>query len=832
MVRPVAGSCSGRCNSIACGGRPVRFGHCERESLPNTHDHAIELLAPAGGPDALIAAVNNGADAVYLGLGALNARRSATNFDLDSLAEATRFAHLRGARVYLTANVVVLPQELSGALTMIADAWAAGVDAVIVQDLGLLRALRESMPEVRIHASTQIDAMNPDSVLALAESGVSRVTLARELSLDGIAACAATGVEVESFVHGAICYSYSGQCLMSSMIGRRSANRGMCAQPCRLTYELIDAGGSVVATPGRYLLSPKDLAGITQLPGLIAAGVRALKIEGRMKSPEYVAVVTAVYRAALDRAIANPEEYSVTASEWEMLEEAFSRGFTDGYLTGERGEALMSYSRPNNRGVLVGRIASVAPGTASIELERALDPADTLEVWTRSGRFAQTAGVLLVDGIAVNVAPAGAVATFVPESGVSTGDRVFRVANDALLKAARRTFSGPGATDHRAAPVDFSVRVRVGLPLRLEASAAGVTVEVEGPTVTAARTKAITADEIVEHVGRLGGSGYSAQDWRIDLDASAGLGFSALHALRRDALGQLDSARLVPWSRRAHATVTLPALPPPAGRSRTPELVVTAWSTDVAEAAAAAGADRVLRRVFAAPSGESLGAAEPLLPRVVWPAEVEVFDGWLDGGPVTSGNLGVLRRAAKRVPVAADWPLNVLNGHAAAEVAELGGSFIWASPELSGRQLATLVATSVLPVGCLIWGRVELMVAEQCVLMAAGACGRRCTSCARRRGWWRLRDHKGYEFPVTTDASGRSHVMNSVTLDLVRALDEIVAAGVAAVRVDLTDESADRAADVVRSIRSALTAVGAGASAPERPLAEPSTSGHFYRGVL
>lgn len=828
MVRPSIG----RCNSIACDGRSVFSGRGERESLPNAHNQTIELLAPAGGPEALIAAVNNGADAVYLGLGALNARRSATNFDLDSLAEAVRFAHLRGARVYLTANVVVLPQELAGALGMIADAWAAGVDAVIVQDLGLLRALREALPEVRIHASTQIDAMNPDTVLALAGAGASRVTLARELSLDGIAACAATGVEVESFVHGAICYSYSGQCLMSSMIGRRSANRGMCAQPCRLTYELLNAEGTVVATPGRYLLSPKDLAGIAHLPALISSGVRALKIEGRMKSPEYVAVVTGVYRAALDRAIARPEDYAVTASEWQMLEEAFSRGFTDGYLTDVRGDSLMSYSRPNNRGVLVGRITSTAPGSAAIELERAIDPADTLEVWTRSGRFAQPAGKLMVDRVVVNAAPAGAVVSIIPESSVAAGDRVFRVANDALLRAARRTFAGSGVADHRSTPVDFDVRVRIGAPLRLVARAAGVSVEVEGAPVAAARTKAITADEIVEHVGRLGGSGYTAADWRIDLDASAGLGFSALHALRRDALEKLDSARLEPWVRRVPENVAVPMLPASMPRSRAPELVVTAWSPEVAEAAAAAGADRVLRRVFSAPPEGPRASAEPLLPRVAWPAEIESFDGWMTGEHVTSGNLGLLHRASRRGPVAADWPLNVLNGHAAAEVAEMGAGFVWASPELSGRQLAELVATSVIPVGCVVWGRLEMMVAEQCVLMAAGDCGRRCGSCARRRGWWRLRDHKGYEFPVTTDGSGRSHVMNSVTLDLVRALDEVVASGVSAVRVDFTDESASRAAEVVRAVRSALTAVVSGAPAPDRPLVEPSTSGHFYRGVL
>ncbi len=812
--------------------RPVRRTDSERESLPDT-DNRVELLAPAGGPDALAAAVNNGADAVYLGLGSLNARRGAANFDLDSLAEGTRFAHLRGARVYLTANVVVLPGELASALELVDDAWCAGVDAVIVQDLGLLRAIRISLPHVRIHASTQIDAMNPDSVLALADAGARRVTLARELSLPAIAACAATGVEIESFVHGAICYSYSGQCLMSSMIGRRSANRGLCAQPCRLSYDLVDQRGTTVATPGRHLLSPKDMAGIEHLPQLVGAGVRSLKIEGRMKAPEYVAIVTSVYRAALDRALARPDDYQVLPAEWEWLEEAFNRGFTAGYLTGERGGELMSYTRPNNRGVRIGRIGRATGGEATIELERALDPADTLEVWTGSGRFAQTAGSLSMRGVTVTSAPAGSEVTFRPEQRVSPGDRVFRVANDALLNAARRTFSGPARIDHRATGVDFDVRVRIGQTLALTATAAGLTVRVEGAVVSPARTKPIIAEEIVEHVGRLGGSGYRASDWRIDLDADAGLSYSALHALRRDALAQLDVARLEPWSGRTAARPRVPVLPPPATRQvDRPELVATAWSEEVASAALRAGADRVLLRSFGEPSRSTSGCGA-LLPRVVWPAEIAGYDTTLRDADVTVGNLGLLRRGTLQGDSPhADWPLNALNASAAAELQQMGAPFIWASPELSGRQLAGLAATSPVPIGCVIWGRLELMVAEQCVLQAAGQCSRRCASCPRRTGWWRLRDQKGYEFPVTTDPTGRSHVMNSVTLDLVRALDEIVAAGVAAVRVDFSDESPTRAAEVIRGVRAALTSVTSGGSAPERPLVEPSTSGHFYRGLL
>lgn len=805
--------------------------------MPEAHDNSVELLAPAGGPEALVAAVNNGADAVYLGLSEFNARRSATNFDIDSLAEGARFAHLRDARVYLTANIVVLPDELLPALKMIDSAWSAGIDAVIVQDLGLMRALRLALPEVRIHASTQIDVQNPDGIGALASLGASRVTLARELSLEAIAACAAAGLEVETFVHGALCYSYSGQCLLSSLIGRRSANRGMCAQPCRLPYELLDAFGGVATVPGRYLLSPRDLAGIAHLPELVRAGVKALKIEGRMKSPEYVAIASGVYRAALDRALADPDGFSVLPSEWEMLEEAFSRGFTDGYLTGRRGEDLMSYTRPNNRGVLIGRVTASSGHGPTVDLERALDPADTLEVWTRSGRFAQTAGPLRVSGAPVAVAPAGSTAEIALEQPVSAGDRVFRVANDALLSAARRTFTGGAVADHRGTTVDFDVRVRVGEPLRILARAGGLAATAEGAEVLPARTKAITPDEIVEHVGRLGGSGYGAGAWKLDLDAAAGLAYSALHAVRREALERLTALRLEPWSARRRFMPDEPELPAPARRRQgTPELVATVWDLEVAVACLEAGADRVLLRVFGAPSDpapdELPAGVTPLLPRIVWPAEAAAFDKWGDCGRVTAGNLGTLRRMVPACQVEADWPLNIVNTHAAAALEDLGADFVWASPELSGRQLFDLAARSPLPVGTLVWGRIEMMVAEQCVLQASGACGRRCASCMRRKSWWRLRDQKGYEFPVTTDPAGRSHIMNSVTLDLTRALDEVVASGVAALRLDFSDETPTRAAEVVRGVRSSLTSVSAGGRPPETPLVEPSTSGHFYRGLL
>ena len=509
-----------------------------------------ELLAPAGGPEALLAALANGADAVYLGLSEMNARRGAENFTLESLAHACRTAHLAGAKVYLAANTLVMPDEMKSALALVADAWEAGADAVIVQDLGLMSLLAEHLPEVRVHASTQVNAHSSAMLDVLAGLGCARVTLAREAPLSDIERFCARpgGPEIETFVHGSLCYCYSGQCLMSSMIGGRSANRGLCAQPCRLPYRLEGAGGDVADVPGDYLLSPRDLAGIDHLPALVRAGVASLKIEGRMKAPEYVALVTGVYRAALDRAIEDPEAFEVREGEREVLAEAFSRGFTDGYLTGRVGSDMMSYRRPNNRGVLVGRVVSAEGRRATIALERSLSAEDRIEFWTRAGRFAQRVGMLEIEGHDLARGQAGARATVMAEKAARTGDRVFRVADADLLAAARRSWTD---RDALAAPVALTVRMTIGRPLRVEASADGRVGVAEGDPVQAARTRPVSAEDVFEHTaGRLGGSGYVAGDFEMELDAAAGVGFSALHALRRQALERLDEARLAPWSER------------------------------------------------------------------------------------------------------------------------------------------------------------------------------------------------------------------------------------------------------------------------------------------
>lgn len=299
----------------------------------------MELLAPAGDWDSLLAAVNNGADAVYLGGSRFSARAYAANFERDRLEEAVEFAHLRGVKIYVTVNTLIKDAEMAEALDFLHFLHQIGVDAVIIQDVGLLELVRRYLPGLPLHASTQMTVHNPAGALYLAAKGIRRIVLARELTLEEIKEIKAkSGVEVEVFVHGALCICYSGQCLLSSLIGARSGNRGRCAQPCRLEYRLLAGGKEVKVEAGRHLLSPADLMALPLLPRLQAAGVDVLKIEGRMKSPEYVATVTRVYRRALDRLAAGQFTYSRE----DVLELAriFSRGFTSGYLEGNQGRDM------------------------------------------------------------------------------------------------------------------------------------------------------------------------------------------------------------------------------------------------------------------------------------------------------------------------------------------------------------------------------------------------------------------------------------------------------------------------------------------------------------
>lgn len=362
--------------------RPVEpSGQCESE-LAAAEVALPELLAPAGGLDQMLAAIAAGADAIYAGLDGFNARVSAHGFSDDEFARGCAVAHAHGVRVYVTLNVFVFDDELADAVALGAHAHALGADALIVADAGLACALRAAIAGVEIHLSTQAGAHSEGAVqLAAKELGVERVTTARELNVAEIGTLCATGVPIEVFCHGAICIGYSGACEFSALRRGRSAMRGDCAQPCRLSYDLADeAGQSVVAVEGDRLLCPRDYLGIARLPELVAAGVASLKIEGRMKNPDYVFNVVRVWRRALDMLRAGTWDADAVPTLERELGRSFNRGFTDAYLRGRSGAELMSFERAINQGVRVGHLVAVGHEEVTVELDAAVAAGDTLEI--------------------------------------------------------------------------------------------------------------------------------------------------------------------------------------------------------------------------------------------------------------------------------------------------------------------------------------------------------------------------------------------------------------------------------------------------------------------
>ena len=356
-------------------------GQCENE--PGTAEAALpELLAPAGGLDQMLAAIAAGADAVYAGLGGFNARVSAHGFTDDEFLRGCAVAHAHGVRVYVALNVFVFDDELADAVALGVHALELGADALIVADAGLVCALRAAIPGVEIHLSTQAGVHSEGAVrLAADELGVERVTTARELTVDEIASLCATGVPIEVFCHGAICIGYSGACEFSALRRARSAMRGDCTQPCRLAYDLVDeAGESVVSVEGDRLLCPRDYLGIAHLPELVGAGVASLKIEGRMKNPDYVFNVVRVWRRALDMLRDGAWDAAAVSALERELGRSFNRGFTDAYLRGRSGAELMSFERAINQGVRVGRLAAVGHEEVTVELDAAVSAGDALEI--------------------------------------------------------------------------------------------------------------------------------------------------------------------------------------------------------------------------------------------------------------------------------------------------------------------------------------------------------------------------------------------------------------------------------------------------------------------
>ena len=499
----------------------------------------VELLAPAGNKEQFIAAVENGADAVYTGGRFLNARQSADGLSDEEMALAVGYAHLRGVKVYVAMNTLVNDDELEDGLNYAEFLYECGVDAVIIQDLGLGRYIHERIPDLEMHLSTQGTAVGPVAVSAAARLGYSRVVVARELTLSEIrAACAnGAGAEVEVFCHGALCICYSGQCQLSRYNGGRSGNRGMCAQPCRLQYRTMTKDGAVLTDHiPDYPLSPKDLCLIDNLGDLIKAGVASLKIEGRLKTPEYVAVVTRIYRKYIDKYYQNGY-YTISREDREALTQIFSRGGScKGYLEGKSGRELISGDVPKNSGIRVGTVVGRGKNDRQVivKLSHVIEVGDGIEIHGKN--------ILsnIVTYIKVNDDGTTTIGDF--RGDVAEGNGVYRTSSKTQIKEARQSFKDMdfGSVGQRRLPISVSMEiVGSGLVLRAEAPD-GTTAECWRDVPESLGKGEGTQDRFLKALGKTGGTPFEAA--KIDIPADVrdlSMKVSEINEMRRNVLTEL-----------------------------------------------------------------------------------------------------------------------------------------------------------------------------------------------------------------------------------------------------------------------------------------------------
>ena len=801
-----------------------------------------ELLAPAGGMPALNAAVRAGADAVYLGLDDFNARRGAENFTLQNLSEACEYAHARGVKAYVTLNTLVITRELKQVFRLVEGAISAGADAFIVQDLGLAAKISEVAGPEFLHISTQMNVHNVAGIHAAKALGARRITFARELSLGEIEALTGEahdlGMEVECFAHGAICVCYSGQCLMSSCIGARSANRGLCAQPCRLPWELVQDDSRRVAPSkiGPHLLSPKDMCTINNLADFPRAGVDSLKIEGRMKSPEYVGAVVKVYREVLDELLKD-ENAKATNQQMEQLKASFSRGFTNGLLQGARGNDFMSYDRPNNRGLFAGRVKKkriFGEKTTELEIETEVEigRGDTINVWTKHG------GTVLQ--VPENASFAGKRVEFqtsVNCKDIREKDRVFRV----------RSASDEFKLDMREPkiPVSAKLKLKIGEPLAFEVSAKGETVIVQGDAVETARTKAVTKNDVIEHFDRLGQTNFDLKNVEVELDENVGIGFSAIHKLRTKALDELY--KKISCVNSSNVVLKVPAC----------ESVKKANDVEIGVIVTNAEDARTVKRAGCVPyvpalnhkhgQGARTGVVLKCNTQASYPSDAVVM------APIVSHETeGKSREAqlgfsaeeqvggAKRVycdnlssavaakaqgrPFEIGQFVPVTNDATITLVNNFEPEVVWLSPELNLKQIEDVAGKLNCEVGVFAYGCQRLMTCEHCVLMSEGPCGENCPTCRRRGVFHHLKDRKSVDFAVVSDCLGRSTIYNSVPLDLTPNFKDLQKCGVNRFMIDATLMSDRELTSGISRVKEALR------ESPKNRV-KNSTSGHLFRGV-
>ena len=803
----------------------------------------IELLAPAGNFECLRAAVANGADAVYFGLNSgFNARARAENFAIEQLPDVIRFLHRYGVCGYITLNTLIFTEELESFADTLAQISDAGADAVLLQDVGAACLAKEICPELPIHASTQMTLTSAETIKLAEEIGAKRVVLARELSIREIQDIAAnTDMPLEVFVHGALCVAYSGQCLTSESLGGRSANRGQCAQACRLPYEVICDGDHIDLGDQKYLLSPQDLAGFDLVPELVAAGVTSLKIEGRLKSPEYVASITRNYRQAIDSAISG-QPVVFEPKQIEEMELTFSRGFSPGWLQGCDHKMLVPATSSAKRGVLLGKVCGISKDGIEVELETAVKRGDGVAFTTSADAASQGARVYEVFQNKRSVKESesqGVVELRFKQDAIDfnlleIGLKAWKTDDPQITRSLRKSFEQKKL--QRQQPIGLEVAATVGEPLHVTATLPnGMSCHVTTDTnLVEARQHPLTQKVLEEQLGRLGGTPFSLGSIEAKIRGNPMAPFSVLGGLRKQLIAALEDLVVArPIRPRTHEL-----------KSAVRRILSTCLPNDTSEQTRTSKQTRginptlhvLVRTLQQLHAVLELGERDLLVdfsdirqyreavelakqhnarlfiatPRIQKPSEMGIFASLARCNPdgVLARNYSGLRYFINRgIPVAADFSFNATNPITVAFFQQLGVERIAVSYDCNREQLVNLtsaVAGKFLEI--VIHQHMPMFHMEHCVFCSVLSPGTDKTNCGRPcdEHVVQLRDRIAVDHLLTADVGCRNTLFNAVPQSGAEVVNQVVRKGVKHLRIEMLNQSQDEMAEILEVYRKLL----------------------------
>lgn len=754
----------------------------------------IELLAPVGSMEALYAAVQNGANAVYLGGKLFNARQYASNFDFEELKEAVEYAHLRNVKVYVTTNILIDNKEMEEVIDYVKFLYEIDVDGIIVQDLGLAKLVKELIPDIEVHGSTQMTINNLEGAEFLHDMGFTRVVLARETPINEIRYIHEnTPIELEAFIHGALCVSYSGQCLMSSMIGGRSGNRGKCAQPCRMPSSIVDKEGNLVKDwDKKYVLSTRDLNTLDSIEDIVKSGIISLKIEGRMKRPEYVSTVVRAYKKALDEGAKN-----ITLEDKDDVEQIFNRGFTKGLMFGDFGRDFISLDRPDNRGVLVGKVTRVDKYKVYITLEKNITAGDGLEFESAKGEHIGIKAPF--DG------KKGTTMNLEKPGYILKDSLVYKTSSLELLNRAKASYQDENIKN----PIDMEINIEIGKKPKLMVMYKENMIIEEGDSLVEKSQKiSLSEEKVIEQLSKLGDTTYYLNNINVNIEDGAFLPLSALNSLRREAVEELNKiVKQTSYRKPIDNNLYKENKKSVFQLKRTNKEIDNKISIRVNTLEQFNQLDlNKLDRIYL---GFYTGL-EDVIPKIkdynkevyLWTDKIlykkdldnigniiEPIEKSLDG--VSVSNLGTLKYIKDRfnLKIHGDIGLNAFNSFTLNYLSSIGLASATLSPELNLGQIKDINLYANNITESIVYGYLPVMVTKHCPMSLVKGCkdDKNCSNCNFAKGYG-LKDRMGATFYMDRK-EGYTNIYNSVPIMVLDSLKQVRNSGISMARLDFTIET-------------------------------------------